>query len=166
MIYVAETNQERNNIHVFLDDKKNLKGYLILVVVNKEDQMLVGKQITRSKLNDVDWLLVTPTELKVLFDMYKETLDSLFVMEITMTGEKNDVFFAHNWGMLSIEHNPKTDPFDEMFAQTMNLLLDQTIYNFSKENRSHQKRIIQLLFELMMSGMFQMQPDPKRAIGE
>jgi len=87
-------------------------------------------------------------------------------MELTMTGNKKDIFLeAHNWEMLTINHEPRTDSFDELFAQVINALVDQVLYNYNEESKIRQKKINRLLFGLMASGMFQMISDPSKDIG-
>jgi hypothetical protein len=171
MIYLANTDKEEHSIHTFLNEPKNWKSYLILVIASTEDQMLMGKQITHSKLGScVNWLLATVDEFKALMKKHidkKKMFGELFVMELTMTGNKNDSFIPwHNWEMLSITHKPKTDPFDEVFAEIMNKLLDQALYNYNEESRIIKSKLNKLFLDLIASGMFHMQPDPKKAFGD
>jgi len=165
MIYFATTEHERYHIDAFLSDKKNLATYLILVIVATDEQMLIGKQITRSKLDNANWLLATFDEFKALIEKHGEPFTNLFVMELTMTDKGEVFFFAHNWGLLAIDHEPKTEPFDGVFAKVINSMVDQVIYNFDNESVSYRKRAAQLLHDLILSGMFQMVADPKKMIG-
>ena len=170
MIYLAKTENKPNDIRTFLRKKKSWERYLVLVIANTEDQMFIGKQIKRSNLGDyVNWLLATPDELKELMKIYKKRqkeFGEFFLMELTMTGNKGDIFLsAHNWQMLSIEHTPKTDPFDEVFAKVINDMVDQALYNYNNESKIIRAKLDQLFWDLMATGMFQMQPDPKKAMG-
>jgi len=169
MIYLANTDREEYSIHTFLNKPKNWKSYLILVIASTEDQMLIGKQITRSKLDCVNWLLATVDEIKALMKKHidrKKMFGELFVMELIMTGNKKDSFIPyHNWEMLSIEHEPKTDPFDEAFTTTINRLLDQALYNYDEESRIIKSKLNKLFWDLITSGRFHLQPDPKKKLG-
>ena len=165
MIYLAKTDREEYSIHTFLANAKNLKSYLILVIVSEADQKFMVAQLHRSNIDGVNWLLATAEQFKALLEKYQNSLVNLIVMELTMTGSKSDVFCPHNWTMLSIDHEPKTAPFDDAIAKTMNDIVDQALFNLDNETKSHQKRVIQTLFDLMTSGMFHMQPDPKKVMG-
>ncbi len=170
MIYLAKTENKPNDIRTFLRKKKSWERYLVLVIASTEDQMLIGKQITRSKLGEyVNWLLATPDELRELMKIYKKRqkeFGELFLMELTMTGNKGDIFLsAHNWQMLGIDHPTRTDPFDEIFAEVVNDIVDQALYNYNKESKIIRAKLDQLFCDLMATGMFQMQPDPKKVMG-
>jgi hypothetical protein len=167
MICFADTDRENYSIHTFLGKKEHWKNYLILVLIRKEDQILMAKQIHRAHLDGVDWLLTSKEEFTSLLEQYKDhSLFDLVVMELTMTGDKSDAYTIHNWQMLAIDHEPKTDPFDDAFAKVMNDMLDQMLFNYNEESKTHQKRIDRLCLDLMASGMFQMLADPSKVIGE
>lgn len=166
MIYFSHTDNERYSIHTFLNGKQYWQNYLILVVITIEDQMLMAKQLYRSHLDGINWLLTSKEALIVLMERYKDhALLDLFVMELTMTGNKSDTFTIHNWEMLAIDHEPKTDPFDDVLAKVMNGMLDQMLFNYHNESKTHQKRIDRLCWDLIASGMFQMQSDPRKVMG-
>ncbi|HCB52099.1 TPA: hypothetical protein DEP21_06090 [Patescibacteria group bacterium] len=164
MIYETKTDQERNHIETFLK-KENAQSYFILLTVrSEEDKSLIKRQIFRSNLSDVNWLITSPEDFDVVIKNHKN-IGRFVVAELTMTGNKNNVYNPHNWEMLTIDHSPRTDPFDEVFTKTINLILDQVLYNFSEEKRTHKTKIRRLLLDFMESGMFAMQSDPKKRIG-
>ena len=164
MVYLVGTENESSCIHTFMNKKGNPKTYLILVIANKGDQILLAKQIRRSNLHEANWLIASFDEFKALMNKYQEVILELIVMELTTT-DKGETFFGHNWELLNIEHEPKTDPFDEVMATVVNALLDQLIYNYPKEKVAFQKRANQLLVDFMESGMFKMISDPTQAMG-
>lgn len=167
MIYFTNIDNERYSIHKFFSEKRCWQSYLILVIINQDEQMLMAKQIHRSHLDDeVNWLLTSKEGFLEVQDQYKEyPFQELFVMEITMTGNKSDVIFAHNWNMLSIEHTTKNDPFDDAMSKVINDCLDQLLYNFANETKTHQKKLQLLLVDFMASGVFQMLPSPTKILG-
>ena len=166
MIYFTNIDNERYSIHNFLTEKNCWQNYLILVIINPDEQMLMAKQIHRSHLDDVNWLLTSKEAFLALQEQYKDhPFLKLFVMELTMTGNKSDVVFAHNWNMLSIDHTPKTDSFDEAICKVMNDCLDQILYNFDEETKTYQKKVRLLLVDLISSGVFQMRISPTKILG-
>lgn len=139
--------------------------YVILVVIPEEQKILMAKQIHRYNLDHATWIIVTPKECLELCEKY-DFFHKLVVMQITMTGNKSDIFFSpHNWEMLQITHELKEEPFYEQFVEAINRLLDQVLYNFSNETRSYKKRITELLLDFVSSGMLQMQLDHKKVLG-
>ena len=167
MIYINIKDKENCHPSKFFEQNPIFQSslYVILVVIPEEQKMLMAKQISRYHLDDVTWLIVTPKECMELCEKY-DFFYKLVVMQITMTGNKDDVFFSpHNWEMLQITHEPKEDPFDEQFVETINRLIDQVLYNFPNETRSYKKRITELLLDFVSSGMLQMQLDHKKVLG-
>lgn len=170
MIYLTKTKEgkEQHNITTFFANEKKWKTYLILVIVLPGDEMLVANQIHRQHLDEVNWLIITVEDYKKIFvpGFREKEFLNLLVMELTMTGDKKDVFLgAHNWEMLNIEHEPRTDPFDEVFAKVINRMIDQSLYNYGWETLPFQKKLNQLFYDFMTSGMFHMQSDPEKAMG-
>ena len=171
MVYLAKTDQKEHNILTFLRKKKNWESYLVLVIANTEDQPLIGRQIERSKLSSyTNWLVATVDEFKALMDRYqdrKKQFANLFLMELTMTGNKEDSFLCyHNWELLTIDHEPRTAPFDEVFSKAVNYIVDQALYNYNDESKITKQKLDQLFWDLMATGMFHMQPDPQKAMGD
>jgi len=170
MIYLTKTDEgkEKYNIISFLTDEKKWKSYLILVIVNPGDEMLVSKQIHRQKLDEVNWFITTVEDLTKIVNApgfrYKE-LGKLLVMNIVMTGNDKDCFSIHNLERLTIDHEPRTAPFDEVFAKGINSVLEQAYANYNSESIPVTKKLDKMFYDFMMSGMFMMQPDPKKTMG-
>lgn len=167
MIYINITDKEDCHPSKFFEQPLIFRPsmYVILVVIPEEQKILMAKQIYRYHLDRAAWIIVTPKEGRELCEKY-DFFHELVVMQITMTGNKDDIFFSpHNWEMLQITHIPQEDPFDKGFADVMNLLLDQVLYNLPQETRQYKKRVTELLLDLISSGVFQMQVDHKKVLG-
>jgi hypothetical protein len=167
MIYINLKDKEDYHPSKFFEQPTIFRPsmYVILVVIPEEQKMLMAKQINRYHLSNATWIIVTPKECRDLCEKY-DFFYELVVMQITMTGNKDDIFFSpHNWEMLQITHEPKEDPFDQQFVDVINRLLDQVLYNFPQESRQYKKRITELLLDLISSGVFQMQVDHKKVLG-
>ena len=170
MIYLSKTEEgkEDYNITAFFGDEKKWKSYLILVMSKPGEEMLIAKQIHRQHLDEANWFITTVEDFVKIFvpGFRKKEFLNLIVMELTMTGNKDDVIMAaHNWDMLVIDHEPKTYPFDEALTNAVNEMVDQVMFNYVNETIPFQKKVDKLLYDLMATGMFKMQADPEKQMG-
>jgi hypothetical protein len=170
MIYFIkpEGEFERYDINFFFAKEKNWKSYLILIIAKPGEEILLARQITRQRLDGLNWLIASYPDFGSLFiqDFRKDDFWKLIIAEITFTGNKDNTLFGHNWELMMINHRPKNKPFDKSFADCINRVIDQTIFNYDEESAVFRKKLDLMFIDLIKSGMFKMQPDPIKVMGD
>jgi hypothetical protein len=169
MIYLTTTDRKNHDIRFFLnriDLMVDHNSYLILVIANEDDQATFGRQIERSHLAEVNWLLTTSAEFDALADQYGKPFLSLFLGEITLTNKKEVKLGLYpSWTLLEIATEHKTSPFDEAMAQVINEIVDQIFYKSDTFDTIRTDRFLSLTSALMNSGMFKMISNPRKYYG-